>query len=344
MVGIIEVAERAGVSTATVSRALNGKSHVSARAREKVLQAAQELGYVASSSAFTLATGRARNIGVVLPFVDRWFFSAVLEGAINALVVRGYDVTLYSLSGGTDNRKRVFEELVLRKRVDGVLTVALKLSEAELAKLTALKKPIVGIGGPIPGARSLAIDDEGAGRLATQHLISLGHTAIGMITGNTAAEMDFHQPNLRRTGYHEALLDANLDFQPQWLAEADFTIGGGYYAAKQMLGDPRNAPTAIFCASDEMGFGAIQAARDLGLRVPQDISVIGLDGHPLGDFYGLTTINQKTHQQGERGASWLVDLLESGDDRQLSNVEQLSTWPMEIEVRSSTARRTPEKE
>ncbi|MEK9578155.1 MAG: substrate-binding domain-containing protein, partial [Aquiluna sp.] len=77
---------------------------------------------------------------------------------------------------------------------------------------------------------------------------------------------------------------------------------------------------------------------------PQDISVIGLDGHPLGDFYGLTTINQKTHQQGERGASWLVDLLESGDDRQLSNVEQLSTWPMEIEVRSSTARRTPEKE
>ncbi|MEL0260831.1 MAG: LacI family DNA-binding transcriptional regulator [Aquiluna sp.] len=339
MVGIIEVANLAGVSTATVSRALNGKSHVSARARERVLKAAQELGYVASSSAYTLATGRAKNIGVVLPFVEPWFFSAVLEGVLNALVSRGYDVTLYSLSGGTDHRQRVFEDLVLRKRVDGVLTVALKLSDKELSNLTALKKPIVGIGGPIPGARSISIDDEGAGRLATQHLISLGHTEIGMISGNPASEMDFHQPYLRKTGYHEALLDANLDFKEQWMAEADFTIGGGYYAAKQMLGDPRNAPTAIFCASDEMGFGAIQAARDLGLRVPQDISVIGLDGHPLGEFYGLSTINQKTAEQGAHGANWIVDILESGDDRQLQNFEQLSTWPIDLEVRSSTARR-----
>ena len=163
MVGIIEVAERAGVSTATVSRALNGKSHVSARAREKVLKAAQELGYVASSSAYTLATGRSKNIGVVMPYIDRWFFSAVLDGAVNALVNRGYDVTLYSLSGGPASRKRVFEDLVLRKRVDGVLTVAVKLSEGELKRLSELQKPIVGIGGPIPGARSISIDDEGAG-------------------------------------------------------------------------------------------------------------------------------------------------------------------------------------
>jgi DNA-binding LacI/PurR family transcriptional regulator len=193
MVGIIEVAERAGVSTATVSRALNGKSHVSARAREKVLKAAQELGYVASSSAYTLATGRSKNIGVVMPYIDRWFFSAVLDGAVNALVNRGYDVTLYSLSGGPASRKRVFEDLVLRKRVDGVLTVAVKLSESELKRLSELQKPIVGIGGPIPGARSISIDDEGAGRLATQHLISLGHRKVGMISGTPATEMDFHR-------------------------------------------------------------------------------------------------------------------------------------------------------
>ena len=338
MVGIIEVAERAGVSTATVSRALNGKSHVSARAREKVLKAAQELGYVASSSAYTLATGRSKNIGVVMPYIDRWFFSAVLDGAVNALVNRGYDVTLYSLSGGPAARKRVFEDLVLRKRVDGVLTVAVKLSEGELKRLSELQKPIVGIGGPIPGARSISIDDEGAGRLATQHLISLGHTKVGMISGTPATEMDFHQPYLRRTGYQEALLDANLDFDPKWVAEADFTVGGGYVAAKQMLGDPRNAPTAIYCASDEMGFGAIQAARDLGLRVPQDISVIAMDGHPMGEFYGLSTIDQKTNLQGARGADMLVDILESGDDRQLSNTEQLTTWPIDLVVRSSTAK------
>jgi DNA-binding LacI/PurR family transcriptional regulator len=338
MVGIIEVAERAGVSTATVSRALNGKSHVSARAREKVLKAAQELGYVASSSAYTLATGRSKNIGVVMPYIDRWFFSAVLDGAVNALVNRGYDVTLYSLSGGPASRKRVFEDLVLRKRVDGVLTVAVKLSESELKRLSELQKPIVGIGGPIPGARSISIDDEGAGRLATQHLISLGHRKVGMISGTPATEMDFHQPYLRRTGYQEALLDANLDFDPKWVAEADFTVSGGYVAAKQMLGDPRNSPTAIYCASDEMGFGAIQAARDLGLRVPQDISVIAMDGHPMGEFYGLSTIDQQTNAQGARGADMLVDILESADDRLLNNVEQLTTWPIDLVVRSSTAR------
>ena len=340
MVGIVEVAQRAGVSTATVSRALNGKSHVSARARERVLKAAQELGYVASSSAYTLATGRSKNIGVVMPFAATWFFSTVLEGAANALVNRGYDVTLYSLSGGSGHRKRVFEDLVLRKRVDGVLTVALKVSDEERKRLTDLKKPIVGIGGPIPGARSISIDDEGAGRLATQHLISLGHTKIGMISGNPASEMDFHQPYLRKTGYHEALLDANLDFVPQWMAEADFTVAGGYHAAKQMLGDPRSAPTAIFCASDETGYGAIQAARDLGLRVPQDISVIGLDGHPLGMFYGLSTIDQKPAEQGQFGANWIVDILESGDDKQLANIEQLTTWPIDLTVRSSTARQS----
>jgi len=87
-----------------------------------------------------------------------------------------------------------------------------------------------------------------------------------------------------------------------------------------------------------MGYGAIQAARDLGLRVPQDISVIGLDGHPLGMFYGLSTIDQKTSEQGEHGANWIVDILESGDDKQLANTQQLTTWPIEITVRSSTAK------
>ena len=340
MVGIVEVAQRAGVSIATVSRALNGKSHVSPRARERVLKAARELGYVASSSAYTLATGRSKNIGVVMPFASTWFFSTVLEGIANTLVSRGYDLTLYNLSGGLGHRKRVFEDLVLRKRVDGVLTVALKVSEDELKRLTDLNKPIVGIGGPIPGARSISIDDEGAGRLATQHLISLGHTKIGMISGSPANEMDFHQPYLRKTGYHEALLDTNLDFVPQWMAEADFTVAGGYQAAKQMLGDPRNAPTAIFCASDEMGYGAIQAARDLGLRVPQDISVIGLDGHPLGTFYGLSTIDQKPLEQGEYGANWIMDILELGDAKRPENTRELISWPTELTVRSSTARQS----
>lgn len=337
MVGIEDVAALAGVSTATVSRALNDKRHVSAKSREKVIAAAAELGYVASSSAYSLATGRSRNIGVVVPFLNGWFFTAVLEGAVQTLNAKGLDVTIYSLSGESNQRSMVFNELLLRKRVDGVITVAVKLSADELTNLTNMRKPIVGIGGPIPGARSLSIDDEGAGRLATQHLISLGHTKVGIITGNQASEMEFHQPYLRQTGYREALLDANLDFQKNWFAQADFTVPGAYHAAKQILGDPRNAPTALFCASDEMGYGAILAARDLGYRVPEDISVIGMDNHDLGEFYGLTTISQAPREQGAEAATMIADLLENADPSEKVNIEQFHEWPIELVIRSSTA-------
>src|SRR5690606_9725327 len=121
--GIEEVARRAGVSPATVSRALSGRGHVSATTRERVLRAADDLGYVVSSSASALATGRMRNVGVVLPFLNRWFYGAIVEGAESALLARGYDLTLYNLGGGAEERRSVFEHFLLRKRVDAVIAV-----------------------------------------------------------------------------------------------------------------------------------------------------------------------------------------------------------------------------
>ena len=134
---------------------------------------------------------------------------------------------------------------------------------------------------------------------------------------------------------------AGLEVLPNWFAEADFTIQGAYYEAKQMLGDPRIAPTAIFCASDEMGFGTIMAAKDLGLRVPQDISVIGFDNHDMSGFFGLSTISQSSRAQGRRAAEMLVELL--GDEELDShiNIEHNVEWPIELIVRSSTTRATP---
>jgi LacI family transcriptional regulator, repressor for deo operon, udp, cdd, tsx, nupC, and nupG len=130
--------------------------------------------------------------------------------------------------------------------------------------------------------------------------------------------------------------------RPGWLVEADFTTAGAYHAAKQMLGDPRTAPSALFCASDEMAFGAIMAARDLGYRVPQDISVMGFDGHDSSEFFALTTISQNPRQMGARGADMLVDILESGSSRDLLNYEHTTEWPIELMVRGSTARRSAE--
>jgi DNA-binding LacI/PurR family transcriptional regulator len=338
MAGIFDVAKLAGVSTATVSRALAGKDHVSAKAKAKVEAAAAELGYVASASAYTMATGRARNIGVVLPHVDRWFFSTCLLGAENILIEHGYDLTFYNLGSKPENRDRIFSEFLLRKRVDAVLTIAVRLSQEELRNLNRMKKPFIGIGGPIVGARSVSMDDFAAGKLATEHLIALGHTKIGNIGGIGGFDAEFNQPLLRRTGYQAAMDAANLEIKKSWIAETTFSIDHGYKVAKQMLGDPRNAPTAIFCSADEIAFGAIMAAKDLGLRVPEDVSIIGIDNHEMSEFFGLTTISQDVKGQGEAAAKMLIDILNGPDLGDAVNIEKQYDWPIELTVRSSTAR------
>lgn len=333
MPGIEDVARLAGLSTATVSRALSGNGHVSPASRERVRAAAAELGYVVSSSASSLASGRMKNVGLVVPTLSRWFFAAVVEGAENALQSHGYDVTLYNLSGGEDARREVFEHFLPRNRVDAVLAISLELTDRELAQLHALGKPIVGVGGPLPGVRTLSIDDEAVARLATEHLISLGHTRIALIGGDDASDRDFHMPRHRAEGYRAALSEAGIAVDAALSESADFSLPGGYAAAKQLLGSPARRPTAIVASSDEMAFGAILAARDLGFTVPRDVSVIGIDGHELGEFFGLSTVAQHPRRQGERSvAALLGELLPSADAVADSPV------PVELVIRSSTSR------
>lgn len=336
MASIEEVARLAGVSTATVSRALSGRGHVSPASRAKVEVAAASLGYVVSSNASSLASGRTRNIGVVVPFLNRWFFSSVLEGAQQALIHRGYDLTLYNLAGDGRERASVFEHFLMRQRVDAVIAVSLELTEPEVARLHDLGKPLVGVGGLIPGVRTLMIDDVAVARLATEHLISLGHSRIAHIGGNLDLDLDFHLPTSRRAGYEAALTDAGITPDPRLLARADFTVAGGYHAAKQLLGTPHDRPTAIFAASDEMAIGSILAARDLGLAVPRDVSIVGIDDHDLADFFDLTTIAQFPRVQGEMAVEILMDELEPGSST--SPTPASTALPFELRVRSSTAR------
>ena len=334
MTGIHEVAERAGVSAATVSRALSGRGSVSAATKQRVIAAADELGYVVSSSASGLATGRTRNVGVVIPFLNRWFYGSVIEGAESALLERGYDLTLYNLGGSDEERRLVFEHFLLRKRVDAVIAVSLELTEDEVQRLIDLDKPIVGVGGPLPGVRTLSLDDVELGRLATEHLISLGHTEIAHIGGDEL-DLDFHLPTNRRHGYELAMQKANLATPDFRFHPADFTMQGGYTAAKQLLGNPATRPTAIFAASDEMAIGAILAAKDLGMNVPSDISIIGIDDHELAEFFGLTTIAQFPDMQGRMAVEVLMDELEPQHATPATlNID----LPYEFVIRSSTAR------
>lgn len=333
MAGIKEVAERAGLSIATVSRALSGRGHVSPKSRARAQAAAADLGFVPSYQASSLASGRNYNIGLVVPSVQRWYFASVVEGVSAALLDAGYDLTLYNTTEASARRQSVLNDFLLRKRVDAVIAVTLALTESEIAQMLAIHRPIVGIGGPLPGASTIRIDDHGLAQAAVNHLIRLGHTRIAHLTGDSVYEQDFKIPRTRLAGYEKAMQDAGLSVRPEWTASADFTVQGAYATARTLLGGVAERPTAVFAASDEMAIGAILAARDFGLRIPDDLSVIGMDGHELGALFGLTTIDQDPRGQGALAVRLLLEGLDGGTDQAVLDTE----YPTKFVIRSSTA-------
>lgn len=328
---IADVARLAGVSKSTASRALSGHGYVSHETRARVEAAAAEIGYVVSSNASSLVTGRTRNVGVVIPFISRWFFSQVLEGIESSLIAAGYDLTLYRLSEDETQRRRVFDYFLVRKRVDAVIAVGIELSPHEVAMLRSLGKPIVGIGGTVDGISSVSIDDVETARRATEHLLSLGHTQIVHLGGDPEEQMDFRVHSQRLAGVTQAMTAAglaeNVRFQP-----AVFSIPGGHNEALSLLADPRSRPTAIVAGCDEIAIGVIVAARQLGIQIPAELSVIGIDGHELATMFSLTTLEQFPSRQGTRAVELVMDRM--ADDA--ASDEQAITMPVNLKVRRST--------
>lgn len=328
---LADVARLAGVSKATASRALSGRGYVSAQTRDRVVAAAATIGYVVSSHAASLVTGQTRSIGVLLPAINRWYFGEVLDGIESALIAAGYDLTLYRLSTDAAERRRVFEYFLVRKRVDAVVAVGVELSAHETVLLQGLQRPVVGIGGPIPGIATSSIDEVESARLATEHLLSLGHTDILMFGGNQEDEVDFHVHSQRLNGFLAALADAWLDGTGRFRA-VPISVPGGYAVALAVLADPRSRPTAIVAGCDEVAIGAIIAARQLGIQVPAQLSVIGIDGHELAEMFGLTTLAQHPRRQGTIAIELLMSALADP-----GSVE--AGWrahPVNLEVRTST--------
>lgn len=306
--GIADVAKAAGVSKSTASRALSGHGYVSDETRARVERAASALGFVPSLTAASLVTGQSRNVGVVTPFINRWFFAEVLEGIESALISAGYDLTLYRLTADPEQRQRVFNYFLVRKRVDAVIAVSIALTPTEVGMLHALNKPIIGIGGAIDGISTLSIDDFEAARMATDHVIGLGHTRIMHLGGDLGPQMDFRVHANRLAGFRDALTAAGIDSQDDVRAAA-FTIPGGHSTALNVLADPRTRPTAIVAGSDEIAIGVILAARQLGIQVPQQLSVVGIDDHDLAELFGLTTVRQEPAQQGNLAVELVMEEL-----------------------------------
>ncbi len=335
-VTIEDVAQRAGVSTATVSRALRGLPHVSASTRSEVARIALEMGYVASKSASNLASGRTRTVGVVTPHIAKWFFAQAIEAVEQELRQRGYDVLLVVLPSTSGEGRPVFDPDVLRQRVDAVAVLTVPLTGSELDALRRLRMPVVFVGGSVSGLMSVRIDDLAVGRLATEHLISLGHSSIAHIGGDPDEPHNFSAPVDRRAGWASALRAAGLVPDPALDVAGFFSVEGGQAAMEKLLtlADP---PTAVFAGSDEMAFGALAALRQAGLEVPDDVSVIGVDDHELAGLMDLTTIRQPVTEQG-RTAGGLV-LAALGPSSPTGHRAEHVLLPVELVRRGSTAAR-----
>lgn len=328
MTGIADVARSAGVSKATASRALSGSSQVSDQTRRRVRAAADALGYVPSTSAVSLATGRTRAVGVVMPYLTRWFFAEVLEGIQSVLLREGLDLTLYDARPGTEGRARVFEDFLARQRFDGLIAVGLEPDDHELERLVSIGRPVVSVIGGGEGTTSVAIDDLHAARRATEHLLALGHTDVVFVGGAD----DGRGPSvdaIRLEGYRDTMREAGL--LPRHVA-APTSLPGGYAAAVDLLGDLRERPTALVAVCDEVAIGAMIAARRLGIPVPAALSVVGIDDHEYAEMFALTTLAQNPREQGAAAARLLCAHLSAPD--LAPSTERLQA---RLVVRSSTA-------
>lgn len=327
---IADVAARAGVSKATVSRALSGHGYVSEATRTKVQYAASDLAYVAHSTATSLATGRTHTVSVIIPSVDRWFFAELLEGIQESLLAFDHDLTLYGVRVGSAARLHLFDEALPRRRFDATIAVGIAPDSDEMERLLHLDRPLVTVSSHDKRASAVSVDDPTATRIATEHLIDLGHEDIVFIGGAGSDSAMSYSEAHRLAGYRAAMDAAGFTARHRHAAAAS-SMPGGYAAAADLLSDRRGRPTAIVGVCDEVAIGTIIAARRLGIAVPTELSVVGIDDHAHAEMFGLTTIQQRPREQGREAVRLLRDRMEH-PDAPIEHVVAASA----LTVRSST--------
>ena len=327
-VNMADIARRAGVSMATTSRALNNQPGVAPATRAKVLSVAEELSYVVSPEASTLSGGSTGRVAVVVPHLSRWFFGEMLNGIEAVLRGANLDLLLYHV-GDFENRESFFRELPARRKVDAVLVVGIPVSPTEQERLASMGVEIIAAGGQIAPYFYVSIDDVKAGSQAMNHLLHLGHRRIAMIDAIDPHELTWPVDG-RALAYTQGLASAGITVDPDLFARVPWGAEHGAEAMAGLLALP-DPPTAVFAHSDEIAFGALRTVRRAGLRVPDDISVIGVDDHPLSAQLDLTTIRQDVLYQGQLAARMVVDSLAGGRPAETSTI-----LPTKLVLRGST--------
>jgi len=308
-----DIAKKAGVSRSTVSRVINDYPHVREDVRKRVLQIIQSTGYHPNAAARTLASQRSWMIGFVLPrsvssFFSDPYFPRLTQGVAQACNQNNYTLGLF-LVGTKEDEEKIFPRVSRKGLLDGILVQSGQIGDQLIERLANSNIPLVIAGRPFQsdGVSYIDVDNINAAYNAVSHLILLGYRRIGMIAGptNTTVGID------RREGFVKALIERGQNFDESFFIEGDFTEESGYYAMKRLL-DVK--PDAIFAASDIMAIGAMRAAREAGLSIPDDIAFVGFDDLPIATLLKprLTTVRQPVNQFGIKAVEILIDLIENG--------------------------------
>jgi LacI family transcriptional regulator len=303
-VTIRDVAARAGVSVATVSKVINQRYGVAAETNARVLAVIEELGYEASLVAQSLRNHRTNVIGILVADIEP-FSTELLKGAADAIRTTGFELVVYSAGGRTSDHvgwERRYLSRLSGTLIDGAVLVTPTVTNVQY------DAPIVAVDPHTGPSDLLTIDSDNllGGRLATEHLLALGHRRIAILTGRS----DLQSAQLREQGYRQALAAAGIPVEDELIAFGEYDPEVSVEAARRLLSRP-DRPTAVFAANDLSAIATIDAAIELGLRVPEDLSVTGFDNVPESALCTppLTTVNQPIRRMGQRAVELLVQLI-----------------------------------
>lgn len=308
MTTIAEVAREAGVGVGTVSRVINGSTAVRADTRRRVLDAVDRLGYAPNAAARALSTGRTNRIGVVAPFFTSASVIERLRGVTQVLAGADRQLILFDVERPAQS-SACFAALSGGGSVDGVLSISLCPTADEVARFNAAGAPVVLVDHAHPTLPTITIDDLAGGRMATEHLIELGHERIAFVGDEERNAYGFSSSAARRAGYLEALRDAGLEPDPDLIVRTEPGRVPAGRAALRLL-DSDQPPTAVFAASDDQALGVLDAAAEACVPVPEALSVVGFDDVEVARWAGLTTVAQPLEESGARGAELVLDAVE----------------------------------
>ena len=332
MTKLKDVAKRSGVAVGTASAVINSSPWVSEETRSRVLEAIKELKYQPNQLARNLRTQKTNTIGVIVPDITNPFFPQIIR-SIDALARQyGYVIMLCDSNEDQQIGTATFK-ILLQKKVDGIILIGGIVPREELVKLLSDKHPVIVVierEYEIPQIATVIVDAVEGGYTATKHLLSLGYAQVGIITGPLGDEF-FHGSYGRYKGYKSALKERSVSFNQSFVKQGDFTFDGGYRAMKQFL---EEAPEvrAIFASNDVMAIGAMEAIKEQGLQIPEDIALVGYDDIPEASYVSpaLTTIQLPQKQLGQVAVETILTRLQGKDGFPLKKV-----LPTKLIVRQS---------